>query len=94
MALATEEEREALIRENPAFANVICRCELVTEERSGSHSPSGGSDDIRMVSNAAPEPEWADARQASVPRRRWKSCRENCISIRHRSLRKEPAQRF
>lgn len=23
--------REALIRENPAFANVICRCELVTE---------------------------------------------------------------
>ena len=31
MALATEEEREALIRENPAFANVICRCELVTE---------------------------------------------------------------
>ena len=31
MALATEEEREALIRKNPAFANVICRCELVTE---------------------------------------------------------------
>ena len=31
MALATEEEREALIRQNPAFANVICRCELVTE---------------------------------------------------------------
>ena len=31
MALATEEEREALICENPAFANVICRCELVTE---------------------------------------------------------------
>ena len=31
MALATEEEREVLIRENPAFANVICRCELVTE---------------------------------------------------------------
>ena len=31
MALATEEEREALIRENPAFANVIRRCELVTE---------------------------------------------------------------
>ena len=31
MALATEEEREALIRRDPAFANVICRCELVTE---------------------------------------------------------------
>lgn len=31
MALATEEERQALIAQNPAFANVICRCELVTE---------------------------------------------------------------
>ena len=24
-------EREELIRQNPAYANVICRCELVTE---------------------------------------------------------------
>lgn len=31
MAEASEEERKALIAENPAFANVICRCELVTE---------------------------------------------------------------
>ena len=31
MALASEKEREELIRINPAFANVICRCELVTE---------------------------------------------------------------
>lgn len=31
MALASDEERKALIAENPAFANVICRCELVTE---------------------------------------------------------------
>ncbi|MCR5032373.1 MAG: NAD(P)/FAD-dependent oxidoreductase, partial [Lachnospiraceae bacterium] len=31
MALATNEERAALIRENPAYANVICRCETVTE---------------------------------------------------------------
>jgi glycerol-3-phosphate dehydrogenase len=31
MATATMEERKALIRENPAYANVICRCELVTE---------------------------------------------------------------
>lgn len=31
MALASDEERKALIAENPAYANVICRCELVTE---------------------------------------------------------------
>lgn len=31
MALASEEERKRLIRENPLYANVICRCELVTE---------------------------------------------------------------
>ena len=31
IALATNEEREALIAQNPAFSNVICRCELVTE---------------------------------------------------------------
>lgn len=31
MALASEEERRRLIRENPLYGNVICRCELVTE---------------------------------------------------------------
>ncbi len=31
MALATPEEKQALIRENPMYANVICRCEGVTE---------------------------------------------------------------
>lgn len=31
MAEATMEERQELIRQNPAYANVICRCELVTE---------------------------------------------------------------
>lgn len=31
MAMATEQERQRLIRENPLYANVICRCELVTE---------------------------------------------------------------
>lgn len=31
MAEADEKERKALIEKNPAFANVICRCELVTE---------------------------------------------------------------
>lgn len=31
MATAGKEERRKLIRENPAYANVVCRCELVTE---------------------------------------------------------------
>ncbi|MCR5255746.1 MAG: NAD(P)/FAD-dependent oxidoreductase [Acetatifactor sp.] len=31
MANAGDDEREALIRRNPQFANVICRCEFVTE---------------------------------------------------------------
>ena len=81
MALATEEE-EALIEENPA-ANVICRCELVTEGEilSAIHRLIG-SDDIgwrqtpHQSRNGLP-----DARRDSVPRRHWKSCRENCISI-------------
>ena len=31
MALATDEERHELIRQNPAYANMICRCEMVSE---------------------------------------------------------------
>ena len=31
MALADEQTRQKLIEENPLYANVICRCELVTE---------------------------------------------------------------
>lgn len=31
MAEATDAERAELIRRNPAYANVVCRCELVTE---------------------------------------------------------------
>lgn len=31
MAAVCKEERQKLIHENPAYANVICRCELVTE---------------------------------------------------------------
>ena len=31
MATATMEERKRYIEQDPAYANVICRCELVTE---------------------------------------------------------------
>lgn len=31
MSLSSDEERHKLIKENPAYGNVICRCEMVTE---------------------------------------------------------------
>ncbi len=31
MALAGDEERQELIHQNPAYANIICRCEMVSE---------------------------------------------------------------
>ena len=75
MALATEEEREALIRENPAFANVICRCELVTEGEilEAIHRLVGATtlDGVKRRTRAA----WEDARRDSAPRRRWRYCR-------------------
>ncbi|HKM33364.1 MAG TPA: NAD(P)/FAD-dependent oxidoreductase [Lachnospiraceae bacterium] len=45
MYLATEEERLRLIKSNPAFANVICRCEQVTEGEilAAIHRPLGAT---------------------------------------------------
>lgn len=45
MAQADSEERERLIKENPAFANVVCRCELVTEGEilAAIHRPLGAA---------------------------------------------------
>jgi glycerol-3-phosphate dehydrogenase len=45
MALASDEERMRLIAENPAYANVICRCELVTEAEivEAIHRPVGAT---------------------------------------------------
>lgn len=45
MAEADKEERERLIKENPAFANVVCRCELVTEGEilAAIHRPLGAT---------------------------------------------------
>jgi len=45
MAEADQEERIRLIGENPAFANVICRCELVTEGEimAAIHRPLGAT---------------------------------------------------
>ncbi len=45
MAQASEQERKALIAENPLFANVICRCEMVTESEilAAIHRPLGAT---------------------------------------------------
>lgn len=45
MAEASAEERQELIRQNPAYANVICRCELVTEGEilEAIHRPPGAT---------------------------------------------------
>ncbi|MBE5883918.1 MAG: NAD(P)/FAD-dependent oxidoreductase [Lachnospiraceae bacterium] len=45
VASASNEERQALIAENPAFANVICRCEMVTEGEivAAIHRPLGAT---------------------------------------------------
>lgn len=45
MAMADEKERKELIRKNPAYANVICRCEMVTEGEilDAIHRPLGAS---------------------------------------------------
>lgn len=45
MAEASDEERKALIAANPAFANVICRCEMVTEGEivEATHRPVGAT---------------------------------------------------
>lgn len=45
MAEASREERMRLIAENPAYANVVCRCELVTEGEilNAIHRPLGAT---------------------------------------------------
>lgn len=45
MAEASAKERQELIRQNPSFANVICRCELVTEGEilAAIHRPLGAT---------------------------------------------------
>lgn len=45
MAVASFEEKQALIKENPAFSNVICRCEGVTEGEilAAIHRPLGAT---------------------------------------------------
>jgi len=45
-ARASEEEKQKLVRENPLYARIICRCEMVTEAEiiKAIHSPIGAMD--------------------------------------------------
>ncbi len=42
----SKEEREALIKENPAYGRIICRCETITEGEilDAIHAPAGARD--------------------------------------------------
>ena len=66
------EERNELIKKQPAYGNIICRCEMVTEGEilDAIHRPLGARS-LDGVS-AEPEPEWDAARQAFVHREPWK----------------------
>lgn len=67
----SKEERSRLIKENPAYGNIICRCETISEGEilDAIHRPLGAKS-LDGV-NAAQELEWDAARQASVHREPW-----------------------
>ena len=45
MAMISDEEKQRLIEENPAYANVVCRCEMITEGEivAAIHRPLGAT---------------------------------------------------
>ena len=66
-------ERNELIRKNPAYGRIVCRCEMISEgEIFRCHSQTSGSNDYGMESSAERELEWAGVRQAFVHRRQWR----------------------
>ena len=66
------EERNQLIKENPAYGNIICRCEMITEGEilDAIHRPLGARslDGVKRRTRAG----WGVASQDSVPRRLWR----------------------
>lgn len=71
------EERNEYIRRNPAYGNIICRCEMVSEGEIIDAIKRPVEPDPLMVSNDVPEQAWDDVRRASVHREQWKFLREN-----------------
>ena len=76
----SKEERAALIKENPAYGNIICRCEMVTEGEilDAIHRPLGARslDGVKRRTRAA----WDGARRASVRPGPW-SCSTESLAF-------------
>ncbi len=66
------EERAELIRKNPAYGAIVCRCETISEGRSWMRSPVHSAHARWMASNGASVRVWDGVRQASALRGRWK----------------------
>ena len=73
----TKEERAKLIQEKPAYGNIICRCEMVTEGEILDANPPGPLAPAHWTaSSAGPGREWAAARRGSAPPDPW-----NCFTV-------------
>ena len=73
----SKEERAELIRKEPAYGNIICRCEMITEGEiiDAIRRPLGQG--LWTVSSAGQERGWDGASRDSVPPERWRSCHAN-----------------
>ena len=58
------EERAELIRKNPAYGAIVCRCETISEGRSWMRSPVHSAHARWMASNGASVRVWDGVRQA------------------------------
>ena len=65
----TADEQEEIIKENPGYGNIICRCETITEGEilDAIHRPLGARS-MELLS-AGYGREWEDARAASAGQR-------------------------
>ncbi len=85
-ALPTE-QRRALIASEPAYGNIICRCEtsagVKPSAKERSWMPSAGlpAPAAWTESSAAPEREWGAAKGDSAVRKSWRSSQENWASL-------------
>ena len=88
-ARLSTEERAELIRKNPAYGAIVCRCETISEgeivdaitQYHSAHAPW-------MASNGAYVRAWDGARQASAHREPWKFSPVNWESAMDRDLQK------
>lgn len=77
----SEEDYAELIRENPAYGNIICRCEMITEGEilDAIHRPLGARS-LDGVKRPYPCRHGTLPRQVSARRAPWKSWRVSLVS--------------